>query len=72
MNNESTTDKGNKPTHRVYTIIGEGDQAIWRELGAAWLHADGKGFNLDLAALPINGRLVMRLIEPKKDSVSAR
>lgn len=62
----------NKPTHTAYTVrdftksTGEPD-AKWSPIGVAWLHKDGKGFDVSLEALPVNGRIVLRLNEPKKD-----
>jgi hypothetical protein len=39
----------------------EGKDAIWTPIGSAWPHKDGKGFNLQLAALPATGgRIVLR------------
>ena len=32
----------------------------WTEIGAAWLHKDGKGFSIKLQALPVDGRIVLR------------
>lgn len=55
-----------RPTHRVYAVTKtEGDaKSRWAEIGAAWPHKDGKGFNLKLDFLPLNGaELVIR--EPK-------
>jgi hypothetical protein len=52
-----------RPTHRVYAVIKrEGrDKAHWTEIGAAWPHSDGDGFNLRLNYLPLNGaELVIR------------
>jgi hypothetical protein len=49
---------------------GEGNDAFWTRIGSAWPHKDGKGLNLVLSALPINGRLVLREYTPddeKKD-----
>jgi hypothetical protein len=34
-------------------------------IGAAFMHQDGDGFNIVLQALPINGKIVLRL--PKTD-----
>ena len=45
----------NRPTHRVYAVTGNGKNSYWREIGAAWSHADGEGFNLKLDLLPLNG-----------------
>jgi len=49
-----------QPTHSAYMVDGEGDSAIWTEIGALWKHEDGKGFNLNLKAMPLGGRLVIR------------
>lgn len=54
-----------KPRHAVYVVEGEGDNAFWTKIGAAWEHQDGKGLNITLSALPLNGRLVIR--DPKVD-----
>lgn len=54
-----------KPSHAVYVVEGEGDNAFWTKIGAAWEHQDGKGLNITLSALPLNGRLVVR--DPKVD-----
>lgn len=60
-----------RPTHRLFTVSGDGDTARWTEIGAAWSNKDAKGFTLQLEALPVSGRIVMRLIEPKEASASA-
>lgn len=57
-----------KPTHTAYVVRDgkkETDKGYWLEVGAAWPHKDGKGFDLKLAALPTDGRLVVRLNEAK-------
>ncbi len=46
--------------YAVYLVEGEGDNALWTKIGAAWKHQDGKGFNIQLICLPLNGRLVIR------------
>jgi len=41
------------PTHRAYTVIKrEGKDDYWLNLGVAFAHEDGEGFNLLLQALP--------------------
>ena len=54
----SSTSK--KPTHEAFVITGEGEGAFWTKLGGVWPHDDGKGFNVELTALPVNGKLVIR------------
>lgn len=62
----------NKPSHRVYAVVKrDGDASIWNEIGAVWPHKDGKGFNLKLSYLPLNGgELVIREPKPKSDAAS--
>ena len=48
-----------------YTKDGE-EKANWIRLGVAFENKDSKGFNLQLTAIPVSGKLVMRLHEPKE------
>jgi hypothetical protein len=43
------------------------DQTNWIRIGVAFPHADGEGFQIELKALPLTGKLVMRLHRPKAD-----
>jgi hypothetical protein len=52
---------GRKPTHRLYRVTGDGDNASWSPIGAAWLHRDGNGFSISCDLIPLHGRIVMRL-----------
>ena len=52
---------GRKPTYRLHRVLGDGDAASWTPIGAAWPHKDGKGFSIILDAMPIHGRIAMRL-----------
>jgi hypothetical protein len=36
----------------------------WQRIGAAWVHKDQNGFNLQLTCLPINGTIVLRVPKP--------
>ena len=49
-----------------YTKDGE-EKANWIRIGVAFENKDGKGFNLQLTATPVSGKLVMRLHEPRQD-----
>ncbi|XVJ51443.1 MAG: hypothetical protein HEQ32_04945 [Vampirovibrio sp.] len=61
--------KGTAPTHIVYQVLDrESDKsAIWTRIGAAWPHNDGKGFNITLTALPVDGRLSVRVASEAKN-----
>lgn len=39
----------------------EGKKAIWTRIGSAWAHADGEGFNIQLDAVPIDGKVTLRV-----------
>lgn len=53
--------KDTQPTFRVYSVIPrEGKDDYWLNLGLAFPHQDGKGFNVMLQAFPINPKLVLR------------
>ncbi|SEH40187.1 hypothetical protein [Tardiphaga sp. OK245] len=59
--------KPKKPTHEAFVVTGEGESAFWTKIGAVWPHQDGKGYNIDLTAMPISGPLVIReRKEPEK------
>ncbi|MBV2147704.1 hypothetical protein KRZ98_05310 [Sphingobium sp. AS12] len=60
------TEQTNRPAFRLYTVIGHGDKARWTDIGVAWRTRDGKGFTLELNAVPLDGRVVMREITAKE------
>jgi hypothetical protein len=56
------------PTHRVYTVIKrEGQDDYWLNIGLAFPHKDGKGFNVVLQALPLDGKIVCREITNEEE-----
>ncbi len=72
MNAKNTTTAAPiAPTHVAYQVKNrEGQKAIWSRIGGAWPHADGQGFNIQLDAVPIDGRVTLR-IPSEKDEWSA-
>jgi hypothetical protein len=64
-------EKDNNPDARAYVVRKSktGGKSFWTPVGAAWVHKDGKGFNIDLAATPIDGRLVLRAISAKGETL---
>ena len=64
-----------KPTHRAFSVRnyegkdGQG-KAHWTDIGAVWTHKDGKGFDLTLLLFPLDGRIVIRLDEPKPEDAA--
>ncbi|MEI9904470.1 MAG: hypothetical protein WDN06_11210 [Asticcacaulis sp.] len=66
MSNAQLKLPGRKPTHRLYRVLGDGKDANWMPIGAAWLHSDGQGFSINCDLIPLHGRIVMRLIRDKE------
>lgn len=58
-----------KPSHYAYVVSGEGEKKTWVRIGAAWANADGQGLNLVLDAVPVSGRLTLRI--PSKQEADA-
>ena len=59
-----------KPTHRAFIVKKFNDKegtekSRWLDIGSVWTHRDGKGFDVNLEAVPLDGRIVIRLDEPK-------
>jgi hypothetical protein len=54
MTTETNT---SRPTHRIFAVTknGKTKKKFWQPIGALWAHPDGKGFNLQLDYLPLNG-----------------
>lgn len=63
-----TTNPNKAPTHRLYVVKGDGENARWTVIGAAWPHKAGGGFSLQLDALPTDGRIVMREIADREEA----
>jgi hypothetical protein len=62
MNTQTNTDK--RPTHAIYQVIGEDDNARWIRVGSAWKHRkDGKGLNLIFDSFPLIGHIAIREID---------
>jgi hypothetical protein len=58
---------GRRPTHRLYRVQGDGPEAIWTPIGAAWPNKDGQGFSLSCDAVPLTGRIVMRMVKEREE-----
>lgn len=61
----TTTSKPNRPSHTLFMVEGEKDDAVWTEIGALWAHSKGTGFNLNLKAIPMS-RDARLVILPRK------
>lgn len=57
-----------KPKFIAYAVTGEGKQAFWTRIGTVWPQANGDGLNIELAALPVNSRII--LMPPKTETAA--
>ena len=57
--NAAATSKA--PSHIAYQVRDrDGEKSVWTRIGAAWEHSDGEGFNIQLNANPVDGKLTLR------------
>ena len=62
-----------RPSHRIYSVSKDGNEkSRWTELGAAWPHKDGKGFQLKFNACPIGDCEVVLRVAKAKPQAEAR
>ena len=55
-----------KPNYIAYDVSeGKDEKSIWNAVGAAWNHSDNKGINIVLYAVPVSGKITLRM--PKID-----
>lgn len=55
------------PSHIAYHVRDrEGKKSVWTRIGSAWAHADGKGFNLQIEVVPLDGRISLRIASEQK------
>lgn len=73
MNDE--TPKTENPTTRLkpyllgYTVRSpeDGGKAYWSKVAIAWAHKDGQGYNVQMDAVPVDGKLVLRTVSDDQD-----
>jgi hypothetical protein len=71
MSTSETTPAGNgtnKPSHVAYQVRDGKDTGFWTRIGVAWTSRDGKGFVIQLNAIPLDGKIILRVPEPKDNS----
>jgi hypothetical protein len=58
-----------KPSYTAYSVTkrGDGKDDWWSEIGSSFEHADGRGQNLILHAIPVSGKIVLRVPKERKE-----
>ena len=66
---DNQTSKASKaPTHIAYQVRERNQgESFWTRIGAAWSHNDGKGFTIQIDAVPLDGRITLRLPSEKPE-----
>jgi len=65
-NTPSSTTKA--PSHIAYHVRDRKDgDAFWTRIGSAWQHADGKGYNILIETVPLDGRISLRVPSEKTE-----
>ena len=63
----------NAPTFIAYAVRdAAADQSYWTKIGVAFAHADGEGFNIQIEALPLDGKIVLRPRKERDDETDSR
>ncbi len=64
----SNTQTSKMPSHIAYQVRDrEGQKGFFTRIGAAWPNSDGKGWNIQLDVVPLDGRITLRVATEKKD-----
>ena len=67
-NETKTKSTGKSPSYIAYQVRDrEGQKGFWTRIGAAFAHADGKGFTIQVDAVPLDGRISLRVPSDKKE-----
>jgi hypothetical protein len=65
--NSTPAKTGKKPAFIAYSVRERKDKkARFTEIGVAFPHKDGKGFDILYDAVPLSGRITLRVQEPKQ------
>lgn len=67
-----TNETTNRPTHTIYQVLGDGKDAVWLRIGAAWMHGDSRGAQLSFNSFPLTGRIVMRERKDEQPETAAQ
>lgn len=69
MSENTNTENGKvtkKPSHIAYSVRDrEGKDSKWTEIGVAFPHKDGKGYDILFDVVPLSGRVTIRVQDQK-------
>ncbi|SDP56648.1 hypothetical protein SAMN04488061_3341 [Filomicrobium insigne] len=63
MSNDNDT---KRPSHIAYQVReGEENKSYFNRIGSVWPHKDGEGYNIQLDAVPVDGRITIRSVQDR-------
>ena len=66
--NDQKTTASKTPSHIAYHVKdGNSGKGYWTRIGAAWAHADGNGFNIQIDVIPLDGQIKLRVASDKPE-----
>ena len=67
MSAQENSNSGRKPDFIAYNVQESKDgKGYFNKVGAAWQHRDGKGYELHLDSMPMNGRVTLRELREER------
>jgi hypothetical protein len=67
MSKKENKNVGRKPDFIAYTVRNSKDgNGHWNKVGAAWEHRDGRGMDIQLDSIPLDGRLTIRELREER------
>jgi hypothetical protein len=70
MTTTQKNDSAKSPTHIAYHVRDNRGKGFFNRIGVAWPHKDGKGFTVEVACVPLDGRISLRLITEKVEQTA--
>lgn len=73
-NTKKLSEVSRKPFMLGYAVkpIGDGHKSVWNKIGVAWAHKDDRGFEVRLDAIPLDGRVVLRVVSDENQNTGER
>lgn len=73
MSEQNTQTKSKGPSHHAYSVNeGKDGKGYFNKVGAAFEHKDKQGFDIQLHATPVNGRVTLRSLKAEQEAKQAR
>lgn len=63
--NDHDRDGPSQPSHIAYHVREGAEKPYFNRVGSAFEHRDGKGFNVLLDAMPVDGKITLRTNEDR-------